>query len=506
MSRRHELRAILRDLTRPRVAIIGDLILDRYVMGDVTRISPEAPIPVLAAKQSELRLGGAGNVAANLRAMEAEIDVVGVVGDDGLGRALIEQLEELGAQVDGIVRDDSRPTIEKTRMLSGVQQMLRVDWEDVRELDGAAAKAVEVAALAAVDRSDAVVISDYGKGLLSPGLIAKIIAACRQKGVPVLVDPKGADYTRYRGATLITPNRKEAEEAVGHSIASVNDVPAAAQELLEAADLDNVLITLSAEGIYYRSKDGTDGRVPAEAQKVYDVTGAGDTVVAHLALYLAAGLELADAVGLANQAAGLVVARLGTHSVTRAELDARLAADRVGAGSKRLDAATLPEKLESWRRQGRRIVFTNGCFDVLHRGHVEYLRFARTLGDALIVGINDDASVRRAKGPTRPVNELDDRMEVLAALEVVDGVMAFEDDTPLSLIQTVTPDVLVKGEDWRDKGVVGTEWVESHGGRVVLAPLLAGRSTTATLERAKRGQGVAADGGSPSGGSEGQDA
>ncbi|MCP3920461.1 MAG: D-glycero-beta-D-manno-heptose-7-phosphate kinase [bacterium] len=490
----NELERHLGQLGRPRVLIVGDLIMDRYIMGEVGRISPEAPIPVLAAKSSELRLGGAGNVAANLRAMDADVGVIGVVGDDGHGRAMQEMLNDGGIDTDHVVVDATRPTIEKTRMMSGVQQMLRVDWEDARGVDGDVLAGILERVPSAVAAASAVILSDYGKGTLTPEVIAAVVRAGRASGVPVLVDPKGTDYARYAGATLITPNKKEAETALGEKIKSLDALPDAADRLIAEAQLDLVIITLGAEGIYFRTRanDGEsrlEGRVPALARAVYDVTGAGDTVVAQLALYLASGLELEVAVSLANHAAGIVVERLGTHSVTRTELAARLK-DELPKIPKILDDDSLRDALEEWRRAGKRIVFTNGCFDVLHLGHVQYLRFARSKGDLLLVGVNDDASVRRLKGDERPVNVLADRMGVLAALEMVDGVVAFGEDTPKELVECVTPDVLVKGEDYADKVVVGREWVESHGGQVVLAPLVQGRSTTEALRKARGGAGV----------------
>ena len=334
-------------------------------------------------------------------------------------------------------------------------------------------------------------LSDYGKGLLAPQVLKVAIAAARAKGVPVLVDPKGTDYSRYAGATLVTPNRKEAELALGRKIQHLDELPAAADELIATADLDLIVITLGPDGIYFRTK-GTDGapsvegRAPTSARAVYDVTGAGDTVVAHLALHLGSGLPLEDSVALANHSAGIVVGRLGTSSVTRDELIERLEQTLPHEG-KIVPPESLGSLIELWRSEGRRIVFTNGCFDVIHAGHTEYLRFARTRGDVLLVGVNDDESVRRLKGPDRPVNSIDDRLTVLAALESVDAVVRFTEDTPANLIERVTPDVLVKGEDYADKVVVGREWVEKHNGVVVLAPLLAGRSTSATLERARRG-------------------
>ncbi len=490
-----ELERILARLGRPRVLIVGDLIMDRYVIGDVARISPEAPIPVLAAKTSELRLGGAGNVAANLRSMDVDVCVIGVVGDDELGGAMRDTFAEMGIDTALLVVDPSRPTIEKTRMLSGVQQMLRVDWEDTRALDGEALAEVLDRIPGAVADADAVVLSDYGKGALPTAVISTAIAEARHRGIPVLVDPKGDDYTRYAGASLITPNRKEAERALGRAL-SLDDLSAAADELIATSALDLVVITLGSDGIFYRTagqgEPACQGRAPAVARAVYDVTGAGDTVVAHLALYLADRLGIEEAVALANHAAGIVVAKLGTHSVTRPELQARLAEYLPHEGNV-LTPEGLGQALEGWRRKDMRVVFTNGCFDVLHVGHVDYLRFARSRGDLLLVGVNSDESVSRLKGPSRPVNPLQDRLRVLAALEMVDAVVPFDQDTPKELIEQITPSVLVKGADWADKGVVGREWVESHGGQVALAPLVPGRSTTAILERAARGDGVEAE-------------
>jgi D-beta-D-heptose 7-phosphate kinase/D-beta-D-heptose 1-phosphate adenosyltransferase len=480
------LEARLATLSVPRVMIVGDLMLDRYVSGEVSRISPEAPIPVLAVTAAEERLGGAGNVAFNLRSMEVEVELVGVIGDDGWGRKLREVLEDAGVSSAGLVVDGDRPTSLKTRMVSGVQQMLRVDFEDASPVSAAAKVQVLERARAMVDQVGAVVLSDYGKGVLTDEIVRVLIDAARDVGIPVLVDPKGTDFTRYRGATLITPNRKEAELALGRDLPDLESVDQGAQALIETAELDCAVITLGAGGIFFRTKDGHSGRETTKARAVFDVTGAGDTVIAHLALFLAGGYDLGDAVALANQAAGVVVARLGTNGVTRKELRAKLRESTLHTG-KVLADEELEDLLAAWRSERKRIVFTNGCFDIIHTGHVNYLRFARSQGDVLIVGVNDDDSVRRLKGPERPVNTMADRMEVLAAMEMVDAVVAFAEDTPANIVERVTPDVLVKGEDWADKGVVGREWVEKHGGRVVLAPLVAGRSTTDVLERAREG-------------------
>jgi D-beta-D-heptose 7-phosphate kinase/D-beta-D-heptose 1-phosphate adenosyltransferase len=490
----------LKSLGRPRVLVVGDLILDRYVSGEVRRISPEAPIPVLAAESSEYRLGGAGNVAVNLATMEARVQVVGVVGSDRPAGIMEGIFGDLGIRAD-LVPDSSKPTVQKSRMLSGVHQMLRVDWEDTRPIEGAVLQSVRECVEKNLAETDILVLSDYGKGTLPPGLLRSILTAAQAQGVPVVVDPKGADYSRYRGATLLTPNRREAEVAVGCALDSDEAIVEAGNRLKEQVQVDKVVITLGPRGIYFRDGDrdgqrGPEGRIPTMARAVYDVTGAGDTVVALLAICLAEGWDLEPAVDLANHAAGIVVAKLGAHSVRRSELLARLREPPPDDGPiqvlgqthpKQLDPSNLKGLIEAWKSAQHRVVFTNGCFDVLHAGHVQYLRFARSQGDVLLVGVNSDASVARLKGEGRPIHSLADRMSVLAALEMVDGVVSFDTDTPLDLVEQVTPDVLIKGEDWGDRGVVGREWVESHGGKVILAPLLEGRSTSAVIESLLRG-------------------
>ncbi len=476
-----DLSACLDSLARPRVLIVGDLILDRYVSGTVERISPEAPIPVLAARSSEARLGGAGNVAANLRAMEAEVEVLGVVGTDERGAVVAGLFDAIGVEHAGVLALAERPTTEKTRMLGSGAQMLRVDWESAHALTEAEAARLTRGLEQRIARARAVVLSDYGKGVLCVPVLRAVIQSARAAGVPVLVDPKGSDYSRYAGATLLTPNRKEAEEALGRRLPMLADLPAAVRDLVRVAGVSAAVITLGPDGMYWLS-GAEEGHVSTAARAVFDVTGAGDTVIAHLALGLAAGLDFETAVQLANHAAGIVVGKPGAASVTRAELAGVLDASVRTTGDV-LERAELLRRRAAWRAEKKRVVFTNGCFDVLHAGHVAYLREARAHGEALVVGVNDDASVRRLKGAGRPINALADRMTVLAALEMVDAVVSFSEDTPLALIQAVTPDVLVKGQDWADKGVVGREWVERHGGKVVLAQMLPGRSTSAIVER-----------------------
>lgn len=478
-----ELLPLLETLARPRVLIVGDLILDRYVFGTVERISPEAPIPVLAARRTEVRLGGAGNVAANLRALEAEVEILGVVGKDARAEDMRRLFTHAGVDMGGVLELSDRPTTEKTRMLGSGAQMLRVDWEEAHALAEADAKRLVAGIEKRVKAAGAVILSDYGKGVLCGPVLRAVIDAARAAKVPVLVDPKGSDYARYRGATLLTPNRKEAEEALNRKLPKLADMPGAVRDLIGVAGVDAAVITLGPEGMYWHSGQA-EGHVPTMARAVFDVTGAGDTVIALLALTLAAGLPFDACVHLANHAAGIVVAKPGAASVTRAEL-AGVLQDTSRSHGRVCTRAELKQRITRWKAEKKRVVFTNGCFDLLHAGHVTYLREARAQGDVLVVGVNEDASVRRMKGPERPLNTCADRMTVLSALEMVDAVTSFPEDTPLEIIQDLTPDVLVKGADWATKGVVGREWVERHGGKVVLAELVPGKSTTSLVERLK---------------------
>lgn len=463
------------------VGVVGDLILDRYLRGETERISPEAPIPVLAVDSEEVRLGGAGNVVANLLAMGAAVWVGGAAGTDENGDDLVRALNEAGANTACVVRDGGRPTIVKTRLIARSQQMLRFDFEKTHALPAdVEAKLIEnVRDLAA--KSDVIVASDYAKGALTKNVLAALIAT----GKRVLVDPKGIDYAKYRGAYGITPNRHEAEAATRIRITDEASMRRAAQSLFEIVDAKVVLITLGKDGIFCAERGGKDFHIHTEARKVYDVTGAGDTVIALLARFVGADVPLEYAVRIANAGAGIVVGKLGAASVTPDELFRALGDAADDASRKILTRAEAAEMARDLRAKGMRLVFTNGCFDVLHAGHARYLAQAKAQGDVLFIGVNDDASVKRLKGPSRPVLTLEDRAFLLASLSAVDFVVGFEEDTPRTLIEALTPHVLVKGEDWRGKGVVGSEWVESHGGRVWFAPLLEGRSTTQLVERIK---------------------
>ncbi len=474
---------LLREIGSPRILVVGDVILDTYIRGKVRRISPEAPIPVFEGGERIYRLGGAGNVAANLRALGASTALAGCVGTDPEGERILALLEELGVETPGLVRTEGRPSTRKTRFLSRDHQLLRWDEEETRPLEGETARRIENWLREEAPSFDAVVFSDYGKGVLTEGVIAAAVERARGLGIPLVVDPKGRDFGRYRGATHITPNQMETEVATGIPLDSPEAVERAADRLLQEVDLEAAVVTLGKEGIFFKTRAGEKGRLPARARALYDVTGAGDTVVSVLTFCLGAGVNLVSALKICNVAAGIVVGKLGAVPVSREEILGEIGLGR--DSGKILDLDLLKGRLAAARERGERVVFTNGCFDILHAGHVRFLHEARSHGDLLVVGVNDDASVRRLKGEGRPVHPLGDRQEVLAALEDVDYLVSFSEDTPERLIREITPDVLVKGEDWRDKGVVGREWVESHGGKVILLPLHPGRSTTSALERLK---------------------
>lgn len=478
----------LQSLGAPRLVVLGDLMLDRYVWGRVDRISPEAPIPVLKVTgERDLRPGGAANVAVNLRALGAEVALVGTVGADAAGRELVRLARRAGVRTAGLLVDRAKPTPVKTRMIAHHQQILRIDEEETAPIAPRLAARLRAAARREIARADLVLISDYGKGTLPAALLAAVFTAARARGLPALADPKGSDYARYRGATALTPNLVEAAHASRVEIHDAAGLRRAARRLLAGVRLDFLVITRGEQGMTLFDAAGGETHVPARARAVYDVTGAGDTALAMLGLALAAGAPRDEALHLANLAAGIVVGKLGTATVTRAELLAHLAAEHHGTSPKVLPAAQLAQALAARRRRGERIVFTNGCFDLLHAGHVQSLRFARSHGDALVVGINTDRSVRRLKGEGRPLLPERERAQVLAALADVDYVTLFDEDTPERLIRRVRPDVLVKGRDWAGKGVVGQAFVKSYGGRVELAPLAPGLSTSALVERIRAG-------------------
>jgi D-beta-D-heptose 7-phosphate kinase/D-beta-D-heptose 1-phosphate adenosyltransferase len=478
----------LADLARQTVLCVGDLMLDEFVYGEVSRISPEAPTPVIAVKRAELMIGGAGNVARNLVSLGTRCIFVGVVGDDEAGRALAAALEQHPNIEFDLAIDAKRQTTRKVRFVSEhfSTHLLRADWEMATPIDKAAEDELIGHVLEAMPRAGAVVLSDYAKGALTPRVIRDVIAAANAAGKPVVVDPKGRDYSIYRGATLITPNRQELADATHTAARSDEEIAAAADGLREDLDAEAVLVTRSEDGMTLVTDLGAV-HVPAYPVRVRDVSGAGDTVVAVLAAMLSLEADFESAMRAANAAAAVVVGKRGTASVSAAELRARILPAATLAPEAKIvfDWNELDEHLAEWRRQGLRIGFTNGCFDLLHPGHVKLLAAARAACDRLVVGLNGDASVARLKGPGRPVQPVEARAELLAALEAVDLVVVFDEDTPEKLVAHVKPTVLVKGADYTREQVVGREIVEALGGEVILIDLVPGHSTSALVERSR---------------------
>lgn len=464
-------------LTSAEILCIGDLMLDRFIKGSVERISPEAPIPVLAVSSETDLAGGAGNVVHNLSVLGASVHLIAATGDDSAGDTLTHLLaDEPGLSLD-LLRLAGRPTTVKSRFLTGVQQMLRADRESTGPLDDDQQKTVMDLVRKNLTGKGAVILSDYGKGFLSDGLIAKIAAVARDAGIPVFVDPKGKDFNRYRGAAVVTPNRAELTVASGLPTGTDDEIEFAAHRIMDTCGIDNVLATRSEQGMTL-VQDHDSLHIPTRAREVFDVAGAGDTVIAVMAAAVAAGCDYPMAATLSNLAGGVVVGKVGTATVRRGELAAAVWTGEAGQREKITALDTAKGRIELWRKAGFRIGFTNGCFDLVHPGHVSLLEQARHQCDRLVVGLNSDASVKRLKGDGRPIQDQLSRSAVLGAMAAVDMVVVFDEDTPLSLIQTLKPDVLVKGADYTVETVVGASDVQSWGGDVFLASLVDGQSTT----------------------------
>ncbi len=485
----------LERLGQPRILVLGDLMLDRYIWGDAERISQEAPVVLLRADQREERLGGASSVATMLRALEARVHLAGVVGDDNAGQRIRQLLDELCVDQTGVIRDPKRPTTVKERYMGRAQarhpqQMLRVDYETRMPLQGRLRESLLAEVLAQLPTMDLVLISDYDKGVCTSEVLHQVIAAARQLNIPVLADPvRGSDYRRYHGCTALTPNRQEASLATGLTISNSEDAYLAGKTLCAQLDLAAAIITLDKDGMLLVQPDGEPKRYPTRPRQVYDITGAGDMVLSVLGVCLAAGADHDTAIRLANVAGGLEVEKIGVAPVTRAEILHDLMHSGAGLAEperrdgKLMALPALLGELEMRRRHGQRVAFTNGCFDILHAGHVQYLCEAQAQADLLVVGLNTDDSVRRLKGQDRPLNALDARALVLAGLRYVDYLTIFDSPTPIELIEAIRPDVLVKGADYRKEEVVGASLVESYGGRVHLAPLRPGFSSSHLLKQ-----------------------
>jgi D-beta-D-heptose 7-phosphate kinase/D-beta-D-heptose 1-phosphate adenosyltransferase len=478
------------NLGSPRILLVGDFMLDVYVYGDALRISPEAPVPVLKVQRTEYACGGAGSVANDLLALGAQVSCIGVTGDDENAAKLRQKLTEAGADIEGFITLPGRPTTTKQRLIGLAQhrhqqQLFRMDEESTEPLSNEQYRQVLKVYKDNLKKADIVCLQDYNKGLLRSDICREMIESTKEASKKVLVDPcLAADYSKYARATLITPNRQETFANVGFEIKTVDDAARAAKQLAQKLLLEAVVITLDKEGAYLHT-DTISRLVPTIPRNVYDVTGAGDMVLAALAVTLAADCDYETAVQLSNIAGGIEVEKFGAATVSIDEIvNEIISVNRGKSGKIRQINSILPE-LDWHRKQKETIVFTNGCFDVLHRGHIEFLKFCKEQGNVVVLGLNSDRSVKQIKDPERPINNQHDRAAVLAALETVDYIVVFDEPDPLDLITQVKPDVLVKGADWEYKGVVGRDFVESYSGRVVLAPIVEGKSSSATIEKIK---------------------
>ena len=489
MTERSSLAHQVERLTGTAVLCAGDVMVDRFISGEVTRISPEAPVPVVAINTERVMLGGAGNVARNLSALGADALFLSVTGDDRAGQDVVNLLTELDHTEPYLSIEPGRTTTIKNRFFAGSQQLLRADRETTDPISQRTCDDMLSTATRMADRLKAIVLSDYAKGVLTPEVCRGLIGLAKELGIPVVVDPKGSDYARYDGATVLTPNRKELAVATGASVASDESITQAAQDLRQRLGCAAILVTRGRDGMTLVTENDVR-HLPAAELEVYDVSGAGDTVAATYAAALGAGLNYTDAAELANTAAGIVVGKVGTAVTSADDLVAALHhLDLTRAEAKRVSLTTAVETAERWRRKGHVVGFTNGCFDLVHPGHVSLLSQAREACDKLIVGLNSDASVKRLKGPERPIQSEGARAQVLASMEQVDLVVVFDEDTPANLIGNIVPEVLVKGADYTKDQVVGADVVEAAGGRVVLARLEEAYSTTATIASLKQGTG-----------------
>ncbi|WP_291363991.1 D-glycero-beta-D-manno-heptose-7-phosphate kinase [Acetobacter sp. UBA5411] len=472
------------DFSNITVLCVGDVMLDRFVYGEMERISPEAPVPVLLLKERKEMPGGAGNVASNIISLGGQAILIGLVGEDEAAVILRDALRLRTGVSEMLVTSPKRPTICKTRFIASHQQVVRADEESRQKLQPEEAELLCRAIDARLEEADVVILSDYGKGVCDSMVVRHLIGEARLRNIPVFVDPKTSDFRHYRGATCITPNAKELVAASGISGTDDASVERAARKVMAEAEADVILATRSEKGMMLVPANGEADAVPARAREVFDVSGAGDTVIATMALAVGSGMSFGQSMRVANAAAGVVVGKLGTATADIGEVTRELQAQNSSIDSPHL--LTLNEakrQVQEWQSQGLTVGFTNGCFDILHPGHISLLAAARAECDRLIVALNDDDSIRRLKGETRPVNTLASRAAVMAAVRYVDAVVAFSEDTPLETLLALMPDVLVKGSDYKPEDVVGAREITDNGGRLFLADLQAGHSTTATIGR-----------------------
>lgn len=477
--------SVINNFEKQRIIVIGDVMLDRFIAGTVSRISPEAPVPVLTAQDERVSIGGAGNVAANLTSLGACVKIFGIIGKDDSGNKLSQLLKQTEIDSNGLISDPERITTTKTRIISRNQQIVRIDHEQVNPVPDAIRKKMVRYYINSLNkfRPDGIIISDYAKGLMTRELCKEIIKHGSLKNIFVAVDPKGKDFARYRGATVITPNQTEAEEVCGINIVGEATLKKAMKKLSKLTGIDNIIITRGNRGISYCVGGQNINTVPSNAREIFDVTGAGDTVVSVLTLSYLSSKSWEASVRIANAAAGMVVGRVGTVSVTQRDLVNAFVDNRDLKLQKIVSRNFLLESLSQLRKDNKKITFTNGCFDLFHKGHLHLLNEAGHFGDVLIVGVNDDDSVKRIKGEQRPYIPALDRARMIAELESVDFVVVFAEDTPLELIKMIRPDVLIKGSDYRNKKVIGGEFVESSGGKVRFIEQLKGISTSTLLSK-----------------------
>ena len=496
---------ILENLKTAHVVVVGDIMLDRFITGNVDRISPESPVPVLSIKDENKMLGGAGNALANLTGLGVKADIIALIGDDEDGKTVQSLVQSLGSDAKNLVVDASRPTIVKSRFLAGHQQLLRTDFENKQSVDDNTANQIIEQAKKAIEGAGAVIISDYGKGVLRADVIAAIIAAAKAKTIPVIVDPKGQDFSIYKGASAITPNKKELSEATkGSDTKTDDDVIKAATSLMNECGIEAVVATRSGDGMSVIQKTGEPVHLRSTDIEVFDVSGAGDTVIATIAASLAAGADLVQAASLANIAGSIVVTKVGTAPIRLAELRDALNGDQKSDKSRSRKGdifthdengwAEAAETIQRWKARGLKVGFTNGCFDILHFGHVSYLNNARDHCDRLVLGLNSDSSVKILKGPERPVHDEHSRAAVLAALGSIDMVVMFgaretgDDNTAIKLLETLKPDIYFKGGDYTEEQIPESPTVRAYGGEVNVMPVYEGHSTTNSIAKMKKGE------------------
>ncbi len=471
-----------------RLLVIGDLMLDEYLWGEVDRISPEAPVQVVTIQKEDFTLGGAGNVVNNAVALGAKVFTAGVIGTGRNGQVLLERFNELGVDTSLIIQEPDRATTQKTRIIAANQHVLRIDRETKQDISGPTLEKMIRLIENKMPDIDVVLISDYGKGLITRNLLSKVITSAKKHEKMIIVDPKGLDFSKYSGVSLLTPNKKEAALASGVEINDESSLEKAANKILGNISLDNLLITCGKDGMVLFEKNKTPFRVRAKSRQVFDVSGAGDTVLAVFGLAVASGASIPNSVALANTAAGIVVGKVGTATVSKQELSSALTSDDTGLPAKYKDLSELPALVKDLKKKGKQLVLTNGCFDLLHAGHIMLFSASKQLGDILIVAIDDDASVKKLKGSGRPVINAKERSRILSALDAVDYVVVFSSQELIKLIEIIQPDVLTKGSNYSTTQVFGRERVEALGGKVVLIPVTEDISSTRIIDTIKHSE------------------